>query len=287
TAVRIGAALCVLAAISAIAWRLRNRAPYVVVGWLWYLGTLAPVIGIIQVGTQSIADRYTYIPMIGLLIMSAWGIHDLVSTERWVTARRAIGAVSCVLVVVLAALTWSRMGIWRDSETLYRSTLQTMPDNAFANMGLGQLLVDRKQYADAVPRLETAIHKRHREPEAHYHLGIALQALGQLPKAEEHYRAAVALDPANSLMWNNFGVTLDAMGRPADALAAFERASALGPRNQEAAGNLVRYLARMGRIDDALREASAAAARMPESGDIQSLLATLHAMRTAPPTPAP
>lgn len=276
-----------LIVITIVSWALRIRAPYLLVGWLWYLGALLPVIGIVQVGTQSMADRYTYIPMIGLLVMAAWGVRGVLSTTQSTVRRRAVAGAACVVLAAFALLTWSRIGVWRDSETLYRSTIQTMPDNAIGNMGLGLLLVKRKDYAESIPYLETSIRKRHREPEAHYHLGIAYQELKDYSKAEEHYRAAIELDPANSLAWNNLGVTLATVGKAAEALNALDRAVQTGPRNQEAAVNLVRYLIQLGRIDEARQCAADANNRVPESQDLQKVMEYLETLSAAPAGAAP
>jgi tetratricopeptide (TPR) repeat protein len=276
------AALCLLVAVSACAYFFRRRAPYFAVGWCWYLGTLVPVIGIVQVGTQAMADRYTYIPMIGLLIIFSWGIGDLVLRRRERMRSVSVAISACALLAVLAALTWSRIGVWRNSETLYRATVRTMPDNSVGNMGLGLVLVDGKRYGEAIPFLETAIAKRHREPEAHYHLGIAYQGLRDLPRAEAQYRAAIDLEPAYSQAWNNLGVTLNTLNRRDEALAALERAVATGPRNEEAVVNLVRYLMQLGRVTEARRCVETASAQLPESSELQALRALL---QTAPSNP--
>ena len=247
---RIAGSAVVLLAISALAWRFRNRAPYLLVGWSWYIVTLLPVIGIVQVGTQAMADRYSYVPMAGLLIVSAWGTRDIAARAGGAT-KIVVVIGACAIVTTLAVMTWSRIGIWRDSETLYRSTLATMPGNPLAAMGLGSILVKKQHYDEAIPLLESALSGKHREKEAHYHLGIAFQNTYDYQKAESHYRSAVGLDPDYSEAWNNLGVTLSVLGKPSEALAALVRAVDTGPNNVEAAVNLIRYLIQLGRIGDA------------------------------------
>ncbi|NUM55942.1 MAG: tetratricopeptide repeat protein [Candidatus Hydrogenedentes bacterium] len=279
------ASTLVLLGITVAAWTQRRRAPYLIVGWLWYVVTLLPVIGIIQVGTQAMAERYSYIPMIGISLMASWAARDAFAGFDSRALRRALPLAASAILTVLAVLTWNRMGVWRDSETLYRNTVRAMPDNPVGNMGLGLLLVDAKRYAEAIPFLEMSVRKRHREPEAQYHLGIAHQELRNFEKAEEHYRAAVALDPGYSLAWNNLGVTLDALGKKTESLAAFERAVQTGPGNQEAAVNLVRYLIQLGRIDDARACAAEAHARMPASDELNMVIAYLESLNSRAPAP--
>ena len=275
-ALQITGSACALLAVSALAWRLRRRSPYLLVGWLWYFVTLLPVIGIVQVGTQAMADRYSYVPMVGLSIMVAWGVHDLATRAGGAVKSSGVVA-TCALVFVLSLSTWSRIGIWRNSETLYRGTLATMPDNPVATIGLGSLLVDQLQYEEAIPLLETALRKQYLEKEAHYHLGIAYQNTYDYARAEKHFRAAVELDPMYSEAWNNLAVTLNVLGKPADALNAFERAVETGPQNKEAATNLIRYLVELGRSNDARKRAQEAAERFPHSPEIQAMLESLDA----------
>jgi tetratricopeptide (TPR) repeat protein len=277
SALAVGAAVLCLIAVTITAWFLRHRSQYLIVGWFWYLGTLVPVIGLVQVGAQAIADRYTYIPMIGLLVMVTWGARDLAAFSGARVGRRVLPALSAAAIVVLAALTWPQIGVWRNSETLYRHTLDADPDNPVANMGIGLLLVKQKQYADAIPYLEMALQKKHREADAHYHLGIAHQETRMYRKAAEHYRAAIEVNPGYSQAWNNLGVTLDALGANDEALAAFERAVATGPRNEEAALNLVRYLIRLDKYDEARQRALDASDRFPHSADIEALVKIIDA----------
>lgn len=273
---QVTASAAVLAASTALVYLLRKRAPYLLVGWFWYIVALSPVIGIVQVGTQAMADRYNYVPMVGLLIMAAWGMRDL-AVRASAASKYVAVAGSCAIVVVLATLTWSRIGIWRDSESLYRGTLATMPDNPVGTMGLGTLLVDQHRYEEAIPLLESSLRQKHREKEAHYHLGIAFQNTYDYIKAENHYRAAVELDSYYSEAWNNLGVTLNVLGKPSEALAALERAVDTGPNNAEAALNLVRYLIQLGRTDEAHRRAAEAAGRFPQSQEIRAICDKLNA----------
>ncbi|MDZ4858912.1 MAG: tetratricopeptide repeat protein [Candidatus Hydrogenedentes bacterium] len=261
---QLAIALGILIAITVFAIVVRNRAPFVLVGWLWYLGALLPVIGIVQVGIHAIADRYTYIPMIGLSIMVAFAGRARVlprsesaaycgdGTERVPEGLESDGGIevskragtralplACVVVIcLLAVLTWRQVGVWRNSETLYRHTLEIMPNNPVANMGLGLYLVDVSRDAEAIPHLELAVAAKHRLSDAHYHLGLAYQHLGEFERAREHYETALAADASSSRAWNNLGVTLDALQRYGKAEQAFQHAIERDLFNHEANYNL-------------------------------------------------
>lgn len=268
----VASSLALLAIVTAAAWRVRKRAPYVLVGWFWYLGTLVPVIGIVQVGTQAIADRYTYVPMLGLLIMLAWSVRDLLRSAGSRHTRSTVAAASTAAVLALAWMTVHQVRVWRNSESLFAHTLAIMPDNPTANMGLGLLRVHEARYSDAVPLLETALAQKHRPADAQYHLGIARQHLGELDEARTHYEAAVQLDPAKSKAWNNLGVVLDALNQPADAEQAFRRSCGIDPLNAEARFNLGALLIKTNRAADAETVARDALQRMPDHPDMHFLL---------------
>ena len=169
-----------------------------------------------------------------------------------------------------------------DLNAVPEATLATMPGNPLAAMGLGSILVKKQHYDEAIPLLESALSGKHREKEAHYHLGIAFQNTYDYQKAESHYRTAVSLDPDYSEAWNNLGVTLSVLGKPSEALAALVRAVDTGPNNVEAAVNLIRYLIQLGRIGDAQHRAEEAAARIPQSPEILALRDRLNASRLGP-----
>ena len=265
-------ALVALVLVTAVVWTFRRRAPYLVVGWCWYLVTLLPVIGIIQVGTQAIADRYTYIPTIGVAIMVAWGMAAVCGAWFGTTARGALWMLAVVAVAGMSWRTWGQITVWRDSESLFSHTLSIMPDNEVAHMGLGQYLVKEKRFDEAVPHLEFALKARHRESEAHYNLGIACAALQRPDEALAHYRASVAADPGYSLAWNNLGVLYAQQNQLVDALDAFEHAYQHGPMNAEAVVNYGLLLLHFGKASDAESIARAAIERMPWVADLRNLL---------------
>src|SRR5262249_44717271 len=144
---KVALSAAVLVAISAVAIALARRRPYLIVGWLWYLGTLVPVIGLMQVGVHGLADRYTYVPYIGLSIMLAWGAADLVANSTW--ASRLAAAAGLAALVACAALTWRQVGYWHDSVMLWTRTIAVTHDNALAHDYLAKELVVRGDLIEA------------------------------------------------------------------------------------------------------------------------------------------
>jgi tetratricopeptide (TPR) repeat protein len=189
------AAACALAlvALTAAALRLRRTRPYLAVGWLWYLVTLVPVIGIVQVGLQARADRYTYIPLVGLSIAFAWGAVDL--AHAWRLPRRALAALAGVALAALAVGTRLQLRHWRDTVTLFERAVAMAPESAVANHHLGLALVNAGRALDARPHLERAIRLGAESAEARAGLAVAYEELGHYPESIESDRIALRLEP--------------------------------------------------------------------------------------------
>jgi tetratricopeptide (TPR) repeat protein len=190
---RASACALVLLALTAAALRLRRTRPYLAVGWLWYLVTLVPVIGIVQVGLQARADRYTYIPLIGLSIALAWGAVDL--AQRWRLSRRALAALAGVVLAALCVGTRLQLRHWRDTVTLFERAVVISPESAVANHHLGLALVNAGRALDARPHLERAIERGAESAEARAGLAVAYEELGHYPESIESDRIALRLDP--------------------------------------------------------------------------------------------
>lgn len=228
---------------------LRKRAAYLPVGWFWYLGMLVPVIGLIQAGTQGMADRYMYLPLVGLAIMVAWGVAELVSkvaAPRWVPRVAGIGTAAA-----LACCTWAQAGYWRDSETLFRRALAVTENNEVAERALATVLIDEERDAEALPHLLRAIELDHGFAENHYHLGIVRQREGDHAAAIAAFRRAVELDPGYSKAYNNLGVTLMNLGRYPEAEQAIAKAVETDPANREAVENYASVLVAVGNYAEA------------------------------------
>ncbi len=215
---------------------LRRRAPYLLTGWGWFVITLAPVIGLVQVGGQARADRYMYIPMVGLLIMLVWGAAEIL--EKWRAKFLAIplAAAACL---AYAVLTWIQVGYWRNSETLFRHALEVTDHNSVANHNLGNyLMASPGRLSEAIPYLEAAVRIDPDSPPAHTDLGSALAKAGRLPEAITQFQEAILLAPDAPIPHNNLGSALTEAGRLPEAIAEFQTALRLDPAYDEARRNL-------------------------------------------------
>jgi protein O-mannosyl-transferase len=296
-------AAIVLAGITSAVLRLRSAYPYLTVGWFWYLITLAPVIGIVQVGGQAHADRYMYVPMIGLAIMLAWGAEDLLT----IPVRTAAAACVCV---ICAALTWVQTGYWRDSESLFQHAVNVTERNDVAQHNLGNALLEVPgRLPDAISHLQAALTINPDSASTHTDLGNALSKLpGHLPDAIGEYRAAlridgdlpiphsnlgsalskvpgglteaiaecqtaVRLDPDFADARNHLGTALLKAGRSSEAVTQFETALRLEPDNPEFHDNLGMALSAMpGRLPDAIAEYRQALRLKPDDRDARNNL---------------
>ena len=225
-----------LAGITAAVIALRRRAPYLPMGWAWFTITLVPVIGLVQVGGQARADRYMYIPMVGLLIMLIWGTAEILERLRASVFAVPLAAAACM---ACAALSWIQIGYWRNSETLFRHALAVTANNSVANHNLGSYLMDSPgRLAEALPYLETAVHLDPDSPPAHTDFGSALAKAGLLPEAIVQFEDAIDLAPDAPIPHNNLGSALIQTGRLPEAISEFQTALRLDPDYDEARANL-------------------------------------------------
>lgn len=215
---------------------LRRRAPYLLTGWGWFAITLLPVIGLVQVGGQARADRYMYIPMVGLLIMVVWGGAEILKKLRAQAAAIPLAVAACVACAVLS---WIQIGYWRNSETLFRHALAVTEDNPVANHNLGNYLMGMPgRLQEAFPYLETAVRLDPDSVPAHTDLGSALARAGRLPEAIAQFQEAVMLAPDAPIPHNNLGSALTETGRLPEAISEFQTALRLDPDYEEARRNL-------------------------------------------------
>jgi Flp pilus assembly protein TadD len=238
--------LVVGATVSAVA--AARRLPWLTVGWLWFLGTLVPVIGLVQVGAQAMADRYTYLPGIGVYVIVAWGGAAL--AERWRLRTGAV-AIAAAALVALSAVTWHQIGYWSDHVTLFRHAVEVEPPTAVPLGILSEGLRRAGNLPEALARAGQAVELSPGNPRHWTNLALIQRDLGQLPEARQSLQRAIELDPGYGLAWLNLGFVEADAGRPAEAIAAHEGALARGVENGAALGNLaVLYLA-VGRPDRA------------------------------------
>ncbi|MFL6538262.1 MAG: tetratricopeptide repeat protein [Chthoniobacterales bacterium] len=232
----IVAAVVFLVALTTVAIVLRRRRPYLLVGWFWYIGMLVPVIGVVQVGWQSHADRYTYLPQIGFSIAAVWLLADVAAKLR--IARLVLaGAASCVLLVFGAAA-FAQAGYWRNSETLWTHTLAVSPRNDVAENNLGILLAEGGRYDEAIAHYEAALRVRPLNAVAHLNLGNAMILSGNLPGALAELHRALEIDPANVDVHNALGVMRLQRGDIHGAIDEWNQTLAVDQENGNAANNL-------------------------------------------------
>jgi protein O-mannosyl-transferase len=215
---------------------LRKRNPYIVTGWLWYMIMLLPVIGVIQVGWQGRADRYTYLPQIGLYILIAWAIADL--TGWWRHQREILGTAAVFVLGAFGSLAWIQTSYWRNSETLWSHALAVTPQNDVAENNLGIISMQRGRLEEAISRFETAIQLRPENAPAHQNLAKAFLQKGQVEAAIEHYRRFLELDPDQAETRNILGTLLLQRGRIGEALDQWQQTLVTNPQNGNAKNNL-------------------------------------------------
>ena len=242
---------CLLATLTWVFFRMVRSAPYLIVGWLWFLGTLVPVIGLVQAGLwPAIADRFAYIPQIGIYIIVAWGIHDLARNRIkpvYITASVAV-TVSLLFVMTLKQVTY-----WQNSKTLFERAVSVTVPNAVARYNLGCVLDREKRQQAAMEQYEKALSINPYYARAHNNLGNSLLGMGQTQRALVHLQNAVHLDPFNTEAHNNIGVALTKMGEIKEAERQFKEALKINPEYAEAHNNLGAVLRWQGKNNEAVR----------------------------------
>jgi tetratricopeptide (TPR) repeat protein len=224
---KIASSLALLALLTAIAVRGVRRRPWLIAGWCWYLGMLVPVIGLVQIGAQSMADRYTYLPLCGIFIMVAWSVSGAGTLRR--LPRGAIAAAACLAVAALAAATAVQAGRWKDSETLFTHTLAVTRDNWMIQNNLATVYARSGRYEEAAAHAREALRIRPDLAEAGNNLGISLAVLGRHAEAAAILRDAIRVRPDLPEAWYNLGLVLTVLGRREEAVADFRQALQLRP----------------------------------------------------------
>ena len=245
----IGAVL-LLTAITAFCFFQRKIRPYLIVGWLWFLGTLVPVIGLVQVGAQTMADRYFYIPSIGLFIAIVFGLADIAETRRvapWLSA-----AIANVVLVVLATLTNAQIHRWSDSFTLFNHALTVAPPSVAAENSLGYAMQRSGRLDEAAAHYEKALQIRPDDYMSLLYIGVVRFYQGRVPEAIEYAQAAIRSQPDAPKAHNLLGMALAKQNRNEAALDEVRRAAELAPKDADIRNDLGLALARLGRIPEAI-----------------------------------
>ena len=217
----------VLVAVTAGVVYAARRRGYLAVGWLWYLGTLVPVIGLIQVGSHAMADRYTYLSLIGVFIMVAWGAAELAA--KWRYGKIVLGVSAGIVLTAMLVCTRMQVRYWRNSVALFEHALEIASDNSLMQCGLGYTLESQGRLDEAISRYDQALKINPDYAQAHYNLGNALSSQGKLDEAIVHYREALRVEPDYVEAHNNLGNTLGSQGKFDEALAHFREAMRVRP----------------------------------------------------------
>jgi tetratricopeptide (TPR) repeat protein len=253
-----------LAAVTAALYAARAHARPVLVGWLWYLGTLVPVIGLVQVGSQAMADRYAYVPLIGIFVALAFGAAALVRSG--LLRRDLLTALTVTFTVALAMTTWRQIRIWRDSETLFGHTVRVEPKAWVASYNLGNALAVKGRHDEAIARFRAVIRDQPGFAPAYGGLGNALSTMNRNAEAVAFLERAVQLNPALADAHNNLGIAYAALGRRDDAVTALRTAVSHEPDLVEAHLNLAMALRSLGRLEESLAASSRVLALSPGHG---------------------
>jgi len=251
---QISSSFLLLICVTAVAIALRKKRPYLITGWLWYLGTLVPVIGLVQVGWQGRADRYTYLPQIGLYIAVTWALTDL--TISWRYRRTILSAAALLTIGLLSWGAWVQTSYWRDSETLFKHALAVTTNNDVAENNLGIVFLQKGQLDEAISLLKSAVDLRPDNSPAHENLAKALLQKGQVADALVHYRKLLELQPDNMEVHNIVGTVLVQQGQIREGVEEWQKVLEIQPDNGNALNNLGWVLATA--PEDSLRDGSRA-----------------------------
>jgi hypothetical protein len=222
----IATACLLLAGVTVAAIILRRRAPYFLFGWLWFVISLLPVIGLVQVGNQAMADRFTYIPLVGIFVAAVWGAAE---ATRIRGGRLTVGLAAAIAVMACTVVTRAQVLTWANASTMWTRVLEVTPDSYYAHSALGAELADQGNLEAARRHQEEALRLRPSDPDAHNELGKLAAESGDLETAIRHFSAAVERKPDFGEAVHNLGTALLRSGRPAEAIPHLRRASELLP----------------------------------------------------------
>jgi len=269
-------ACLLLILISFITIRTIRRFPYLIVGWLWYLGTLVPVIGLVQVGIQSMADRYTYIPLIGIFIIIAWGISDL--AERCNYRKDLLIVTSAILLSILTVVTWFQVRHWSNSITLFKHAINVTANNYMIHNNMGTALAELGKIDAAIAHYAEALQINPGYAKAHNNLGNALDRQGRVDEAIDHYAEALRINSGYAKAHYNLGNVLARQGRVDEAIDHYAEALRINPGYAKAHNNLGNTLARQGKLDEAIGHYSEALRIRPDDAETRANLKAVSAV---------
>ena len=273
--------LCGLVLVGITVWVIRaiRRAPYLAVGWFWYLGTLVPVIGIVQVGEQAMADRYMYIPLIGIFIAIAWGLPERMKNGK----QKLLPILGGVFIFLLVALTWAQVSHWKNGITLFEHAISVTktesPSFVIVYNNLGHALTSQKRYEEAVPQFQRAIKINPNYSKAYNNLGHAFNGLERYDEAIEYFQKAISIEANYAEAYNNLANTLGQMGKIKESIAYYNEAIRFKGDFAEAHFNLGATLSQQGRFEEAIGQYQKALRIKPDFVRAYNSLAILLAQR--------
>ena len=261
----------ILIAVSVGAIMTAKRRPYITFGWFWYLVTLVPVIGIVQVGLQAMADRYMYIPIIGLSVMIGWGVPDFLKELN----KRVLAFAVAVVAVSMAASTFVQAGYWRSSHTLYERAIEVTDHNWVAHTNLGVVLAKEGRVNDAMAQYRQALQIKPDYVEARRLLAFHLANGGKVDEAITHFREALKISPKDPEAHNNLGSLLARQGKIHEALSEYREALQSNPNYADARFNLGFFLSQQGQTSEAIEQYKEAVRIKPDYADARLNLGNL------------
>ncbi|MEO5720638.1 MAG: tetratricopeptide repeat protein [Chthoniobacterales bacterium] len=277
---QLAAALLVLAGISLVALREARRQPYLIIGWLWFLVALVPVIGLVQVGAQAMADRYHYIPSVGLFLALVFGLGNL--AERFRIPRSVGATVAAIALFTLASLTARQVGWWRDSVTLLRRTLAVTSDNMLVQYNLACALYERGDYAEAAPHFSEGLRLKPDHLKSLVNMGMTLRKLGRRAEALGYYERAIEVKNDSAIVRWQHGLVLAELGRADEATRQMIAAVELAPDNFEMRVDFGLRLTQSGRLPEAIAQLQQAVRILPENAEARNNLGLVLLMAGRP-----
>jgi len=239
-----------LVCLSILIIRAANKRPYLMVSWLWYLGTLVPVIGLVQVGSQAMADRFTYVPLIGLFIMIAWGVPNILAGWRY--SRVVLSMSAGLLLSILMIVTRLQVRHWQNDITLFQHSVNVTANNYLSHTNLGVALFHQGKIEEAIAHYAEALRIKSDRVETYNCLGVALAHQGRYQEAITHFKEALRIKPDDAVAHNNLGLALERLGKDEEAIAHYVEAFRIKPDYVEAHNNLGAFLLRRGKYHQAI-----------------------------------
>jgi tetratricopeptide (TPR) repeat protein len=271
--VAAAAALAFLLIVMALSISQLRRRPFLFVGWSWYLGTLVPMIGIVQIGAQKMADRYTYFPLLGAFAAVVWFIAELFASERW--RKFGLPLASVTSVAALSAMAIVQVGYWKDSVTLFTHTVNVTVDNTFARGALFSALFDQGEIEQGLAHFRSAVDKSPDDGRTHFNFACCLEKAGRIEEAKAEYEAALAVNELEARAHNNLGAILCDEQQYEAAIVHLRRAAELDSRYPTASMNLGRAYAAIGKYVDAIEWYEAASRIDPACSECQYAIGML------------